>query len=73
LLWLIVWHILVRDVIRVANVCWLRNIRFAGKGGRIQRKAVISCGRTNADNCADKTGLVEAFEFLSITRYLLLV
>jgi hypothetical protein len=37
------------------------------------KEAVISCGRTNADKCADKTGRGEAFESLSITRYFLLV
>jgi hypothetical protein len=39
LLWLTFWHTLVRrDVSRVANICLLRNIRFVGKGGRIQIK-----------------------------------
>ena len=39
LLWLTIWHIWVsRDFSRVANVCWLRNIRVAGKGGRTQKE-----------------------------------
>ena len=76
LLWLTFWHILVRrDVSRVANVCWLPNIRFAKKGGRTRKKRnpVFSGGRTNAANCADETGHVEAFESLSFNRYFLLV
>jgi hypothetical protein len=39
LFWRTLWHILVRrDFSCVANVCWLRNIPFAGKGGRPQKK-----------------------------------
>ena len=39
LLWVTFWHILVCRVFsRVANVCWLRNFRVAGKGGRTEEE-----------------------------------
>jgi hypothetical protein len=37
--WLTFWHIAVcLDFSRLANVCWLRNIRVAGQGGRTQKE-----------------------------------